>query len=367
MAKRKTLTAYVLPVIAGAASLSSSLATDASGQPVQRFRKDIISVGEWVHPNTGEKISVTRERLARFAATFAAMKAAGVRVPVPSDHTESAEKNRGWVEDMWVEGDRLYAELSLIGDDAIREASRNHVSIFLMGKLTDGKGNEYDDAIAHVALTPTPVISGQDGFIALSAGRVPVLSLAGANDMDYLKKVALALGITIGDGAKEDEVEKMVMDAIAKLKDGGAAAATAAKEATEAKAALSTARTTIAELEAKLKPREIDPTVLKLSRKNRELELSRRVESGKLSQAAADKIKAAWIGDDKALALSMSPAMDAAWEQTLEAIDVNEPKPKGEVTRGQALARQTPGEKGDDAGDWGAAAAKAHNEKHAKK
>jgi hypothetical protein len=152
-----------------ASPVATSAVISESGAVTQTYVKDLIRVGEWVMPQSGVKFSVTNEDLDHWVKTFETMQAAGVKVHVPSGHTDDADKNRGWVLAMFRDGDVLKGQLKIIGEDAIAAAVRNEVSIYVPPTLTDGKGNTYERPIAHVALTPTPVISGQGGWVPIAA------------------------------------------------------------------------------------------------------------------------------------------------------------------------------------------------------
>ncbi|MEW6250101.1 MAG: hypothetical protein AB1716_05610 [Planctomycetota bacterium] len=141
----------------------------------RRFRKDIIRVGRFVKSGPGGfELQVTPAHLAHWADTFASMKANGVRVSVPPNHESAgdAEKNRGWIESMTVEGDALVGVFQIIGEDGLREVARNDCSIFAPAQWTDGEGRTYEWPIRHVALTPDPVITGLGEFVPLAASHV---------------------------------------------------------------------------------------------------------------------------------------------------------------------------------------------------
>ena len=324
--------------------------TDANGAPVKTFTKDLISVGTWVTPD-GQQFEVTPATLSRWVDTFEAMQADGVKVPVPEGHTDDAGKNRGYVTGMFVDGDTLKATIDLIGEDAIAMASRTEVSIFVPPSLKSGRGTVYEQPIAHVALTPVPVVNGQGGFVPIAASRggnahVPVLRLAeqeGSTTMNPIQQIASALGI---DTSGMDDAA--VLAAIMAALDGAGeqdASADSQASAEELASSLATARVTIAALrKGKGAPREPDPMVLKLSRQNRRLELDQLVASGKITPAVAKALDAAWVSES-GLKFSLDPNVDALWDATLAALRSNDARQLGEVTRAQSvrLARETPG------------------------
>jgi hypothetical protein len=76
---------------------------------------------------------------------------------------------------MMVVGERTLEDVMNAGD----------VSIFTRAGLKDDRGNEYDEAIEHVAVTPFPALSGLTGWTPIAASRggeaeqVPVFEFGG--------------------------------------------------------------------------------------------------------------------------------------------------------------------------------------------
>ena len=139
----------------------------------QRFIKDIIRVGEYYKESDAISFAVTAEMLDNWVLQFQTMKANGVKVAMPDTHANagSGTHNMGWVDEMFIDGDRLFAVCTLIGDDAQLAASRSDVSIYCPAKYIDGEGHEYLRPIVHVALCTDPVIPGLGEFIPLAASQ----------------------------------------------------------------------------------------------------------------------------------------------------------------------------------------------------
>lgn len=332
---------------------------DANGQPVKSYTKDLIRDGEWVVPQTGVKFQVTPALREHWAAEFARMTANGVKVPVPNGHTTDALENQGYVTGLFNgtgEGgsrtDTLYASIDLIGTDAIEASSKIEVSIFVPPELKDGKGNVYKTPIAHVALTPVPVVSGQDGFIPIAASRdaapvqVPVFRLAqpqGESMNDMLLSIAKALGVDVS-GFKDDA---SVHDAIL-AKIGGAAKAS--QETVAAKdAAVAAARTATAALALAREGPKFTHLEIKSVRTARRMALDQKVASGNLTPAAATALSAVIAPDGDGIALSLSPDLDAMVDGVIAAIGLIDAKILGAQTKAQegvSLSRATPGGEG---------------------
>ena len=148
---------------------------EVNGQPAAYFWADGIRVGRYVHPAGKFELHVDEQRLDAWAQNFQRMKAAGVDVPVPVDHSTSARDNLGYVVDIRRDGDTLKLLHQLIGDDAIKLAARNKVSLGIDPAFTDGRGNAFGDCVVHSSLTPVPVVPGQDGFVPMSGAGKPAI------------------------------------------------------------------------------------------------------------------------------------------------------------------------------------------------
>jgi hypothetical protein len=117
-------------------------------------------------PKTGKLrksvLDCSASNVNQWLKAFEDFKKAGIKVPITKGHFErtsddgrgygiALRKNNGWLE----------ANMQLIGDDAIKSAGRNEVSIGVKPNYTDRDGKEYGDAIEHIALTLFPVVPGQ--------------------------------------------------------------------------------------------------------------------------------------------------------------------------------------------------------------
>jgi hypothetical protein len=153
----------------------TDLPKELNGHPVAYFWADGIHTGRYVHPAGHFELLVDRQRLDTWADNFRRMREAGVDVPVPVDHSPSARDNLGYVIDVRRDGDTLRLLHQLIGDDAIKLAARNKVSLGIDRNFTDGRGTPFGDCVVHSSLTPIPVVPGQAGFVPLAAGQPPAI------------------------------------------------------------------------------------------------------------------------------------------------------------------------------------------------
>lgn len=297
---------------------SVSGTTVVSGVPTQRFRKEIIKTGRFVKDADGVEFLVSRDMLSHWVTQFIKMKEAGVKVPIPNKHVNEgdADQNRGYVHDMFVDGDSLIMVCDMIGEDAIQAAARSDVSIKSPLKFVDGSGNEYERPIVHVALCTDPVVPGLSEFVPIAASRR-------SQKMDF-NKIAKVLGIEekmTSNNAEElilsvfEDVGGRVIDLEASLKD---LADKQEKEDDEK------------DDKEKVKP---NPMIVKTLAENRTLKLSQLVETGKITPAARKRLAAQFIGkEDSAITLALSRDGNDGFDEVIAALKENASIKTGERT-----------------------------------
>jgi len=320
--------------------LSLSAPRTEGGQPVKRFRKELIRTGDYCKAADGIKFTVDHEAIDNWVAQFSRMKTAGVKVPIPTAHTEVTDPtaNRGWVVDLFREDESLFSVVDLVGNDAIAMAGRTDVSLFSPPEFTDGKGNTYKWPITHVALCTDPVIPGLDGFVPLAASlgkppvKVPVFTAYKENPVALkFDKIQKALGIE--ETLTEANAEKAIVASFSgvKKKVEGLTSQVTTLTADLAKAKKATPGET--------KPKDVDPELLRLSRENHTMRLDGLIAGGRITPAVRDKLVAAFIGDDgAALKLSLSAGTNQTFGLVLDALADNDPVKLGEQTGGQTLS-----------------------------
>jgi len=242
-----------------------------NGQIVAEATKEIVQAGNyWQH---GKQIDIPQSRLSHWKNQFYELKAKGVKVPVPIDHTREPEANRGWVTGMEVEGDKLVAKMDLIGLDAILQASRSDVSIQTCD-FTDNKGVLHKDVIEHTAMVTDPFITGLEPFV-IQLSRAKTLGLSiGGSAMESLKKIAAAMGIEAGE-MDEKALEAAILAHWGKSKG----------ESDKISMSLNSVQSENATLKLSAKPVEVDPDVLESAASGVEAELSMLVMSRQITPA----------------------------------------------------------------------------------
>ncbi len=321
------------------------------GQPVRRFRKELIRVGQFTKEATDQKFEVSLAHLNHWAETFGRMRAAGVKVPVPAGHTADPERNRGYLIDCFRDGDRLIGILDLIGQDGIALAGRSDVSIYAEPSWKDGAGNTYEWPILHVALVTDPVIPGLAGFEPLAAslkGQKPVVLMlenqampdvavttptssapAGSDPVDaVLNSVIDQVTVLIKDDQmpfqqKITEI-KDILKKLERVKEmlGGGTAEAAPAEAAPAEGKGAGAVPVAA---------SHSPMLLQLASKSRRQDLDNLVRDGKITPAVRAKLLKQW-GEGEALALSLNSHGIAQFDALVAALAENDPVKLGEQT-----------------------------------
>lgn len=336
-------------VLAAAAAVAVGSPKEVAGQPVQSFSKEILRVGKFVHPATGQEFEFTHADLKHFETQFSRMADAGVKVYVPADHTRDPEKNRGFSTAMSVQGDRLVAKIDLIGKDAIQLAASTDVSVRICD-VKDSSGNTFPQAIEHIALVVDPVITKLAPF-AIELSRAKTLNLANGDPMEYLKKMAAELGVNI-EGLDEAAIWTACQAAMAKLKGGDMAKKD--EELKAAKTELSRAQEQVKALELAAKKPEMDADTLALHQENNTLKLSRLVEEGKITPATRTKLeKNLGLKGDKtaALVLSKTAGKAAGFEDAIASLVIDALNEQPAVTKSKSISLSRGGDGKSSAAD----------------
>lgn len=328
-------------------------AQEENGKKTRRFKKEMLSVGHYIHPVWGWHLDITEDRLHRFATTFKQMQQNGVSVEVPIDHSLSAKDNYGYVIDMVVEKNKsgvmaLYGIHEMIGDEGISLALRNKgVSVLIEKDFKDGKGNAYGEAITHSSIVQQPVVPGQEDFEAIAASIAnksdfPILFLNGKdNEMNeaMLKKIREILGAD--DSLTADNALSRIEEHIKGL---------SAKNA-ETQKQMIDLQSKVSQLEGQVKAASavsVDPNLAEQMGSTAEQQLDLLVQTGKITPAVKTKLAASLIGQTgsrNVIALSIgNGGKPSVLTQVIEALKENDAVKLGEQTGIQVLSRRNPGD-----------------------
>ena len=372
--------------------------TAGDGSQVQpiRYLKDLIGNGDYEHPELGWKLGVDGKRRGVWEKAFGQMQANGVKVPIYADHKPGARNTLGYLTDVFQGGDmnaiarhpelanlpagklpldtsKMYGIHEFTDQASADLANRvGQVSVLIDKDMTDGAGNSYGEAIRHVAVTPEPIVPGQQDFVRLAASRennsdneVVVYLLASdghgkrterRNMDELLMLVRKLVGADKAEGVTEANALSLLEShvvALGKLsvehdKDG-----TPLCPACSEPMACGTKDCKFCRTKGAARTTEIDSDVLdQLAEAGEEriLGLSRG-EKPRLTPAVAKALVDVLVGKPAtrnayALSRTVSGTPESLLKQVVKALEGNDVVKLGEHTKGQqvALSRQTPGE-----------------------
>jgi hypothetical protein len=155
----------------------TGLPKEINGQPVHYFRKEIARAGHWTHrgelklDGTPVEFDITPSQMDAWVENFKRREENGLRPFVPGEHRAAfnAADNHGYVIGLEREGESAYATIQLIGDEAVKLAAKNDVSIYITEGSVDAHGNKYGEALEHLALTPNPNQPKLGPFVKIAA------------------------------------------------------------------------------------------------------------------------------------------------------------------------------------------------------
>lgn len=160
-------TAQILWRFEGAASTQHFAIGDMGSGSVERGLK-IFKAGTF-KDSRGVQATWTAEHLKSMAENFATLKNSGVfpKVPVRVDHTGSANGVVGWLENVYVQGNFLLADVQFTEPDAAQKYQRGtyaNRSIELGKYETNGDNPKtYDPTVMGLAFVDIPAVEGLHG------------------------------------------------------------------------------------------------------------------------------------------------------------------------------------------------------------
>lgn len=340
----------------GTFALASAQKTNDAGQPVQRFSKELISIGDYSHPIHGWKLRVIEKRMDGWVKAFQAMRTNGIDIEVVKDHSLKADDVVGYLVDMYRDGNRLIGVHEMVGTDSIELAGRvKNVSVLIERAYKDGKGREYGEAITHSSIVQQPVVPNQEGFLPIAASRAGCADIQSVflqkatidkeNIMneEQLKKLRKLLGLNDDDKLDDKNFIEVLGKKLSTLSEQADKV-----EALEAQ---------IKELSKKPPKKKDDdkmeimhPDMAAQAAEMGKEKLDMLVEKSIVTPAVRDKLAASLIGEGEninvyALSITNQPDRKSLLNQVVDALKENDPVKLGEQTKSQALtlSRVIPG------------------------
>jgi len=256
------------------------------------YEKDLIYSGSFVHPSTGQKFTIDRDRIDRWVTAHQKMIQNGVKIPFGEGHRFDSASTYGYMVGLRRDGDKAVGVFSIEDDVAKKKVGKGiqEVSVQIYPEYMDGKGVKYGEVLRHVAATPYPVIPGQSNFVSLSEGEeVEIFQLSYNMEDDTMDELLKALGV-------ENEA-----DAVAKV-------ASLSEENAGFKTKIESLEKKVNELSVEDEVIEEDPKVKELSDKLEALQAERRkefldlaVDSGKLKPEQHELYLSLMVKDENAV------------------------------------------------------------------
>lgn len=156
---------------------SPRLLLDETGDGLT-FWKELIYEGSFTKAVPGQApqhFTIDQAKIDHWATTGNRMVKNGVKIPLPLKHNDNPEANRARLIEYATDVNdsglySLWGKVRFNNARAAELAASTDVSIFVPGDtFVDGRGNSYEYAIKHIALTDYPVIPGLSDFHAIAA------------------------------------------------------------------------------------------------------------------------------------------------------------------------------------------------------
>jgi len=339
------------------------------GVPCFYRSREAVRIGKYVDAN-GKNVEIKPDDLDNYVSQFNKMKSRGVKVFMPHRHPVlgeriTADMNRGYVYAMKREGDTLKIGMQLIGEDALKTASRSELSIGVSRNLRDGAGNTYTNAIDHVAMVVDPACAGLgdvEPAIAASRGATAdgnefvfsaPLPSTGVSEMKLNDKNTAAIKTLLGDKTPAELTPDNAVDALlSRINELGESAKLSRPKSDFEKIEkdLENANARVTQLSRTTTENEPDPEML-LDRADLTIgRIDLSIGRGDMPKFLGDKIKAVVKKDGKASAFLLSRHADTGNERLADfLINLFDGAKLGAATGGEKtaaqilLSRQIPG------------------------
>ncbi len=319
--------------------------TDDTGVIHAHFKKVLAVVGKYHQAADDVTYDFTHELFGHWVAVFGEMQANGIKVPLvmaPNHEDDELDRNRGWLQKLYIEGNNLVGEFEVIGEDAITSVVRNDVSVFSPPVWTDGTGKKYKWPLVNIALTDHPLIPGLGDWQRIAASRMP----DGGKENGMWKKIAKALGIDASKWTDEDgeskllaaikEMKKTHKEEIKNAKKGAVKAALESEDNEEKEAVMALIQPLIdTEVETKTKdikaslsskdPEPVSDTLVELASENRSTKIDALAEANRISPDVATKFKALFSADKAVKAALQRGTNSDHFKELMEILEGNDP------------------------------------------
>ena len=187
------------------------------------YRKQVAYVGKFgQHEHTtgkliGEAVNITADEINHWATSVREQVADGVKIPMQKTHspTTSPDEAYGYVIDAEVGPDdkgrySLFFICEFGDTEKAKVAPVADCSVYQPPSYANGVGKRYVRPIRHLMLTTASTIPDMGKFVALS-----LIPDQGNAMNEFLKNLALALGITVAEDATDESLSNLITAAYA--------------------------------------------------------------------------------------------------------------------------------------------------------
>lgn len=333
------------------------------------FVKDVMRVGHYEKKSDGWKLDVDTEKMDEWIAAFDAMAKDGVEVPLLKYHSfgegdphnadpekrksADAENTLGYIREMrreWIgDEDHLFVSIEFNSPDSADLAFKvGRTSPGIVSDYEGGNGKQYGEVIEHLALTPRPVVPGQQGFKIAASNRTAAgyitLTLNEETDMElqeFIKSLAKAFGLE--DVTVDDALERFGEVFEKRGKDAEAQKRCLDDLLGEKKALADKLKL----LEEGGKEKKLNPEVTDVLIEGAEIMADGLVGKGVLTPAVAAALKQVLVANDGTaniycLSRSRSGTPLSIARAVFLALAKNDPVKLAEATKGQRIALSNP-------------------------
>ena len=200
-------------------------------KPMTRLIKDILHVGRWrtgIDPQTGKRVfwDVTHQTLNDLAKNFRLATSRGNAFNLTTSHGDvqtgivETEDLITPIDDVFSDSGVLWAAVYVTPEQAkFLQNPAMKVSVGVWEGWTDGAGNEYKQALIHVAVTDHPVVNGQGPFMKLGNKQFKRLAMDFPALLELINSM-LPGNVALPDDTTEDNVVERLSLVLTTLNGG---------------------------------------------------------------------------------------------------------------------------------------------------
>lgn len=331
-------------------TLANAPATDSEGNPIHYRRLPVAECKSWTHRGTGEPFTIDHARADEWQRNVAAMSGAGFKPFLTFKHTidpagqvydPDARDTAGYVERIVREGDKVYADCSIYGDENLKIAARNSRSLCSVSRdMLDASGNKYTgETWHHLALVPNAALPNLGGTLKIAASASAPASVIPIYILDSNQRNTMPLSAELAAKARTafnigaDVTDDKLADAVATK------ALALSGDVTSLTSELSAAKT----LALSANPKTYDDMTLIMLSESAQTKLDAALAAG-VTPAVLTEIQGIYCVDGKptGAALTLS-AGRPVYFRVLEAVAKIKPVPLGAIPKaGLTLAGNIP-------------------------